>query len=295
MLNTGGGISVDETGCLGILGHKPTRWWKNPIAWVVSMMVSKVAYGWSKTQDLSLEHQLDMGIRYFDLRVGEQPSSGDLHFLHCLYANEILASLRTINIFFENNPREFVILDFNHFYNMTSANHQKLLEGIKEIFGDKILDNRGISSLSTLTLDRIWAASKQVMVIYHEEEAVPECPWVWSEQTIVSLWANTTDPQRLEKFLNRNYNEAKNRGGKFCVWQGILTLDYSYVAMHFWSSLQKTLVPLETATFLSWLRNKLPGPAGINICIIDFVEKSDYISTVINLNYKVHENVTVKF
>lgn len=51
------------------------------------------------SQDKSIEEQLSMGIRYFDLRVARKPndSSGDLYFTHVIYTHlTVLVSIISV-------------------------------------------------------------------------------------------------------------------------------------------------------------------------------------------------------
>ena len=111
-----------------------------------------VVYNWSVTQSLNFRKQLTAGIRYFDLRVApgkDSESSEQVYFTHGLLCSKVLPALREVASFLDENPREVVLLDFNHFYKMTDSSHQNLYNMILNVFGEKDMSAHQSSGKST--------------------------------------------------------------------------------------------------------------------------------------------------
>ncbi len=116
-------------------------------------------YGMSylaETQDCSFEEQLKRGIRYFDVRVN--CVDGDYRIFHGpINGAKYTEVLDDIKNFLNNNPTEFVILDYQHFKN----NSEKVtFEMLEETVGkDKLVTkNNDVSDkefVENLTLGEI--------------------------------------------------------------------------------------------------------------------------------------------
>ena len=124
--------------------------------------ISNIMYKWAVTQYLNVEEQLQAGIRYFDLRVASRPDTDVLYLVHSLYAQEVPTFLKNVRDFLVLHPKEVVLLDFNHFYEMTLEQHDQLLDTIGSIFEDKLWP-RG--TIENTTLANMWADEKQVQCI----------------------------------------------------------------------------------------------------------------------------------
>jgi hypothetical protein len=62
--------------------------------------------------------QLKYGVRYFDMRVVWDGRDGrrDYFFVHMLEGPTIVSMLDEMERFLAENPREVILLDFNHLY-----------------------------------------------------------------------------------------------------------------------------------------------------------------------------------
>ncbi|VEL20473.1 unnamed protein product [Protopolystoma xenopodis] len=127
---------------------------------------------WTRTQNHTLLQQLIGGVRYFDFRVAtgrhqkttsdstkvlssvsketqqrsdqgqvllndsaslSLPATDNLFFVHGLYANSIRTDLNEIKMFLQSHPREIVLLDFNHFYDMDSSHAEKFYNLLQQV------------------------------------------------------------------------------------------------------------------------------------------------------------------
>ncbi|KAK3101616.1 hypothetical protein FSP39_004891 [Pinctada imbricata] len=246
-----------------------------------------VIHKWSQTQTLDFIGQLDKGVRYLDLRVCGKPESADLYFVHGLYGQRVSDGLRDIERFLHLHPQEIILLDFNHFYNMTPDDHTILLNEIKDIFGAKLAEYNPYLSLWKLTLEHFWRTPQRLIIFYHNP-MWNSVNFTWPSELIPSPWANVSSTSSLVQFHEHNYfGHTRSDNGAFYVWQGVLTPSTATVAGHLFSSVKDRLAHKATRAFLSWLGDKVPSHIGINICISDFVEDEDFTTEVILLNNKV--------
>ena len=88
-------------------------------------LFSHILYRWSITQDQGLRQQLQAGLRYFDIRL--VAVKGTFRVIHCLMGDLISSVLDTLSSWLESHRGEIVILDFQHFYQFSPADHQALV------------------------------------------------------------------------------------------------------------------------------------------------------------------------
>lgn len=246
---------------------------------------------WGKTQNLSISDQLSAGIRFFDFRVAVHPATKEFRFVHGLYGGLVSHALRDINTFLMNNQKEVVILDFNHFYNMTQADHAELLSEIVTRFGYCLVPPPFTSSSFRrwdMTLQNLWSTPYRVIPLYNDH-TVDYFPQIWPAGNIESPWCNTSSVNTLITYLEHNYNSRHRfHNDTFYNWQGVLTAQTKDILLHPGSTLERHLADRATPAFVNWLRNdKVPGPREINVCTTDFVEKHEFIPTVIGLNQRI--------
>ena len=74
---------------------------------------------WARAQGQTIAQQLAAGIRYLDLRV--EPKGDTPWIVHTFWSVPVSDVLTQVNDFITQNPKEVVLLDFNHFYDMTPA------------------------------------------------------------------------------------------------------------------------------------------------------------------------------
>jgi hypothetical protein len=95
-------------------------------------LAKNIICNWSTNQSLSVIDQLNAGIRYFDIRVANKPGTEQLFAVHGLYGPEINSCLDDLSHFLDSNPKEIVLLDFNHFYGLDSFAHNRLIHSIMD-------------------------------------------------------------------------------------------------------------------------------------------------------------------
>ena len=146
-----------------------------------------------RCQHSSILDQLNIGIRYFDFRVGKinDGNKDTFRILHALYGNKIEDMLKDTNAFLNEHPEEVVILDFQKIYQCSKEDHEKIIELIESTFRGKLLSKNynGDLSLSDLFLKKI-----QVIVIYETIlETSDHDEYLWPRSFCPNPWANTIE------------------------------------------------------------------------------------------------------
>ncbi|CAC5419438.1 PI-PLC X domain-containing protein 2,PI-PLC X domain-containing protein 3 [Mytilus coruscus] len=242
-------------------------------------MGKSVMKEWSVTQYLTFRQQLEHGVRYFDLRVASRKDKEGIFFLHSLYGMPVASGLDEIKSFLDEHPKEIILLDFNHLFDMTSNHHEKLLYLILRTFESKMCPHLDMDSVN---LSMMWEQGLQVIVFYHND-VIKGNMMFWPNTSIKAPWANTTNVHDLITFLESNYKASKTTD-MFNVTQGVLTPGAGTIMAHLNSSLHNVLAEKVAPRVVMWLKEKQTGVHGINVCMIDFVEKANFIPNVLKLN-----------
>jgi len=237
-----------------------------------------VALG-SKTQNKTTRQQLDEGIRYFDIRVGYLFNK--FFIVHGLCGPEIDKVLEDVVDFLKNCPKEIIILDLNHFYDLNMESHAILANRIVEILGHLLCPSfRG----PAVTFNELWENSENIILIYHDPYITEQNPKFWPPHKITSPWPNTTSVSDLFKFLPQTIqNRPKDA---LHVTQGILTPTINTIILGilptFPSSI-KQFVKKFNQKMVSWvLEECLNRP--LNIFIMDFYDETNFVDSVVYLN-----------
>uniref|UniRef100_A0A671VVL9 Phosphatidylinositol-specific phospholipase C, X domain containing 1 n=1 Tax=Sparus aurata TaxID=8175 RepID=A0A671VVL9_SPAAU len=238
-------------------------------------LIRPFVYKWAVTQEFTIKHQLDCGVRYCDLRIAHRPndSSTDLYFYHGVYTTLTVE----VKEWLDAHPKEVVILSFSHFLGLSQELHMLLLTTIRNVFTSKLCPKT-----EALTLRNLWALGCSVIVSY--EHSIAGCHSdLWPH--IPYWWANKCKAEALiEAFEHRKQH---GRPGGFFVTGINLTEDLKYICTHPTESL-KDLVMSTYPTLLSWVKEQTPGSrvGSLNIIAGDFITESHFVPTVVKLNEK---------
>lgn len=258
--------------------------WLKALAFLFGKPVKSIVYNWSVTQTLNAYQQLSSGVRYLDLRVALRPKDGLFRVVHGLYGTTLTEIMQQVKQFITECPREIIILDFNHFYNMNQSDHLKFSNSIKSAFG-KSMRPPGKQGV-TVTLKELWDNHQNILVFYDNQDIVSQNKCFWSDNQVYSPWANTADASTLLKFLNTETESHNLPKDSMHIAQALLSPNTSVLLRHLTSSLKDTLALKATALVTSWL-NQIYGDKNhkFNIIIADFIEHDEYISAVVKWNY----------
>ncbi|KAJ7378258.1 PI-PLC X domain-containing protein 2 [Desmophyllum pertusum] len=248
--------------------------------------VKSVVHNWSVTQSKTIYEQLTSGIRYLDLRVAYRSKDKKIHLLHGLYGWTVQRVLDDVNRFVAENPKEIVILDFNHFYNMDAATrHKTLADMLIAKFGKSLRAPRGDDGPKA-TLQEMWGKAETIIVIYHNTDVVNAHPSFWSAQFISSPWPNTADVNTLMDYLKEHSAASSVSDDAFHVTQAILTPQTKTIIKNICSTLKDVCARPCNRRVTAWLKTLIETKYKFNIIIADFVEIEEFIPTVIRLNSK---------
>lgn len=249
------------------------------LATIAGPLVKDIFHKWSTCQSKTLRQQLEGGIRYFDMRIGRKPQTEDIFVMHGLYGRKLEVDMQEMADFIKSHPKEVVLLDFNHMYEMDEPAHLSNVSMILETFGDAVCP---LLDMASMTLETMWENGLQVVVFYHQS-LTDKNMMLWPGSVIPNPWPNTESLPKLLAFLEASYQNPRPPN-RFHVTQGILTPTAGYIMRHMTGSLQEVLAQKVAASMVEWIKSKKAGRHGINICILDFVEMADFIPTVIGLN-----------
>ncbi|XP_026201307.1 PI-PLC X domain-containing protein 1 [Anabas testudineus] len=240
-----------------------------------------IIFKWSTTQDKSIEDQLSMGIRYFDLRVAHKPNdpSSDLYFTHVIYTHlTVLETLLSVATWLKSHPKEIIILACSHFEGMDEKRHESFIFSLKKLFGSKLCPRKE----PVLTLRSLWASGYQVILSYDCQTAIRHQE-LWPD--IPYLWANKRTAQEVISYLDCQKDHG--RPGGFFVAGLNLTADKCYITKNSKESL-RTLTFSNWKCLRKWVEEQTAGsdPKSLNIIAGDFVGPLPLCSLVIALNKK---------
>lgn len=77
-------------------------------------------------------------IRYFDLRMATKPNDNNFYTVHALYGDPLMKELENIKTFLVSHAKEILVLDFQHFYNFSVVDHDRLSSVLKSLFHNMI-------------------------------------------------------------------------------------------------------------------------------------------------------------
>lgn len=239
-----------------------------------------------KCQDLTIAQQLKEGIRYLDLRVA---SYGEDQFYTChgVYCVDVETVLDEIKQFLDGHPKEIVILDFNHLYDMTPKHHELLATRIVKKMGPKMASQKdGLRPDSKVR--EFWEKGAQAVVIYHDQATHTASDGkIWFRTCIESKWPEANDTDTLRSKLE-NTVEARPKN-KFFVLQGILTPDTELIKKEILEnrgSLSiKNIAKRANPKVSNWVEDEWNGKTH-NIVMVDFFNDCSMVTPVINMNKK---------
>ena len=118
-----------------------------------------------ETQNYSIKEQLEIGVRYFDLRVND--NNGKLVIYHSIInGQEFIPLLEDIKEFIKNHPSEILLLDFQHFKNGSEDEVFELVTNY--LYNDNLLvvNEKNISDLEFITTLKVKDARGKCIVFW---------------------------------------------------------------------------------------------------------------------------------
>lgn len=260
---------------------------------------------WAKTQERTTAEMLNDGIRYFDIRICVD-GKGLLMTCHGLYGASIASILDDVKTFTDNNPKEVVLLGFNHFwdrqYQIERGKRQGEIEGlrkekwtelvnlIKTKLAGKLISNKNFSPKSKL--NELWQLknNNQVIALFDTDE-VGDDEFVWKhfeENTWVEGWDIDEYKNGTLKVLQNAQNDLY--ADKFYAIRSSITPDDNgkLISMGFLSNVYpksvSELADMTNPIVLGWIKNEWAGKYPINLIWADFYNRADLVKLAKHLN-----------
>jgi hypothetical protein len=257
----------------------------------LQFVTNKRIRSWAQTQNISIRKQLNAGVRYFDFRVvyaRRTKPEHEFRFCHALPGPYIVVMCRQINQFVKEHRSEVVIIDFQHFYNMTLNEHAKLIHFCKTIFGAKLCPRlfQGLGPI--LSLMFLQQRRIQVIIIYRESKALANLNSFifWTTDAICSPFCNTSSANHLLTQLKKDYEKRDVQ--KLHVMQAILTIGPRYWYQLLCGNLIEGMAKKCNTLILDWIQEMTCPQPSPNIIMFDYVQSHDFrlIKQIILLNYR---------
>lgn len=108
-----------------------------------------------------------MFVRYFDLRMAMKPNDTNFYTVHALYGDPVMKELENIKTFLMLHSNEILVLDFQHFYNFSEADHDRLSSVLKSLFHNMICPYTYPIKKLNLNIMRInkWQVIKWILIV----------------------------------------------------------------------------------------------------------------------------------
>ena len=252
-------------------------------------------------QSKSVLEQLRAGVRYFDLRIARHAESGRFYTCHGVFCADMCVLMKELGTFLSNHPREIVVLDFNHLYEM-DGHHGEFLKMVFDVLGEMAASPKWTSAVSPVS--EFWEKKKQAFVIYHaSSDKLKDLPFanrIYHNGYIHSPWPEANAIEVLHSKLagfvaSRHDDKHKNQ---LFVLQGMLTPDVELIK----SGLMQGDGPSIRAyanraspKVMDWCEDEwmMMDPTHgddakkkrqLNIVIVDFIERASIIPAIIDYN-----------
>lgn len=202
----------------------------------VGYIVNAVIAGFSKTQNLTIQEQLDRGARFLDIRVTwrDDKHSQDYWTYHGLYNETLTDVFQQINNFINYHPNEVIICEIGGFQNIKLHQHDEIAKIINSEFQDKILysweKNKGIfqeNYIININLKKMYEKNKNIIILYKNMETAQKYNYYSSGHYMYGPWPNKQTTQELKGYLDNKF--TTNYAGAFRKTSGILTPDQSTI------------------------------------------------------------------
>ena len=148
------------------------------------LIVKPIAAGYGKTQSKDLYEQFSDGIRYVDLRLTNEPD-GQVYLEHGLRSVPFTEVVDDIGAFANEHPREVLVIYVQGIKNFTAETHAAVIAQMDAAFGTRMAP-RALGT--SATLQDLWAADRNVIVVYNNSAVVAADPELWPDDTLYRPW-----------------------------------------------------------------------------------------------------------
>jgi hypothetical protein len=260
---------------------------------------------WAKTQERTNVEMLNDGVRYFDIRVCVD-GKGTLMTCHGVYGASVESMLKDIKTFSDKNPKELILIGFNHFWDRQFQIEQNRKQGeieglqktkwtelvglIKTKLAGKLVDGRKFSPKSKL--EELWKLKKdnQIIVLFDSDE-VQNDALIWNrkeENTWFAGWETDTFKSNTINVLQNA--KAGKYADKFYAIRSSVTPDENgkLISLGFFNDLYPSsaseLADMTNPVALGWIKNEWTGKYPINLIWADFYNRCDLVKLAKHIN-----------
>ena len=164
----------------------------------VDCSVPSLFYGLVQAQSLDIGQQLEYGIRFFDLRFEHRDEGFFAYHGVCTGSMSLSMVLRDAVAYLQSveTAREFVILKFSHFKDMTTDLHEEFIEEVQGYLSGFLLSTADYGSLLQTRYGDLVSGGARVVVLYDdsgytEQHALPSGFVTPGQFPVYDSYANT--------------------------------------------------------------------------------------------------------
>lgn len=207
-------------------GYNDNKWLK--ILQILRKLkcIDRIAREWTLTQELNITQQLELGIRFFDLRVMYDVGKEAFYFAHtlnCILADEWLNEVKS---YLDAHPEVFCIFSIRPDHaNRHTFDYQQALEfsnKMKEILGSRFVIKRTPNPSQSgkflfPTLGECLSNREQILFIYNTDAPHEYgSEWIWSFYLYAdNVWYQTLSDevlyQQIKEFIQKPEDPLDNR------------------------------------------------------------------------------------
>ncbi len=180
----------------------------------------------SVTQLDPVDELLKSGVRYLDVRLTYE--SETWYTKHNYISGEFIPIVTKIKTFLEDNPGEFLILDFQHIHGLDYDDVEDY-----NTFKDMLIDSGLMdfsyeaNDLTTLTYGELTGDRAESKVIIISKFADSEGKILYYDDSLRSNWANSDNFEEVKAFLEQealDITTSSTASSKFRVMQAVATM-----------------------------------------------------------------------
>lgn len=202
---------------------------------------------WSKTQDLTIKEQLDIGVRFFDFRVSVEEEE-ELYLSHGLRGEKLSDALTAVKKFCQKYPKELVIIKVKGFSDKKckeSDGNQLIVTEFEGQLGDLLISKSDVPQLPLTKYSDI-INKGNVVVLFDSrvsekntgklmKKTLKNTDWLFDGECLESHHANTVSTENLFKFskkIAKEIEKNKERKNRLFALHWTLTANAKYIAGH---------------------------------------------------------------
>ncbi len=187
----------------------------------------------SKTQVVGAEELLKSGVRYLDIRLSFNSEKEEYYTVHNYFSSPLTEVLSEINLFLEENPGEFLILDIQRVYGADYSDNENFDEIYNYFDETQILDyayQNNVKDLNDISYGDITENSNTSgVLIFSKFETSSNLFWSYDDH-IRSAWANEDEFSKIIDFLEEEKETIQNNliyQNNLRIMQAVATMEMS--------------------------------------------------------------------